>query len=125
MVLRKRINSTGEALSSGYASVLNTPSRNLRKIMRSLESQHFGGLVMSFVTQVHDLDFLTAAMIDAITKAVCRVYGMQVGYWIRFKGQQGYRCKPISLPPLTHVHEHQLPNIVRYPWVGYRTRRTF
>lgn len=75
------------------SSLLCNPSATLQKLIPSIDNsaivsqamdQHQDSIsllqrpVMNFVLQNHDLDALQLAMKQALRKAMCRVYAMQV-----------------------------------------------
>ena len=71
----------------GGSSLLKHPSKAMQRLLKCSEPQRGSGdqqgqggkrPVLSFVMQKHDLDSLQIAMRQALRKAMCRVYALQV-----------------------------------------------
>lgn len=92
IMMRRRNNSSCEIQNETGSSLLCNPSATLQKLIPSVDNsaivqpieQHQDTMsllqrpVMTFVLQHHDLDALQLAMKQALRKAMCRVYAMQV-----------------------------------------------
>ena len=72
-------------VSDGGLSLLKHPSAAMTRLLLSTTGTSGGGdqtlqrPVVSFVVQQHSLDELQIAMKQALRKAACRVYALQVG----------------------------------------------
>ncbi|XP_046683725.1 E3 ubiquitin-protein ligase MYCBP2 isoform X4 [Homalodisca vitripennis] len=93
IMMRKRNNSTCDAVNEPVSSLLCVPSAALQRLVPTLCQSAIvsvekpgidilGRPVLQFLLQQHNLPCLQAAMRRALHKATCRVYAMQALNWL-------------------------------------------